>query len=88
MKTKYLGIFIFRAAKSCWNVKTFSEAFCVDSSIDMNNLALGLIQGGVFPKTKESYFDSIEKGPSETTLKSSLKGLHYRQFMPTSNAVI
>ena len=48
----------------------------------MNNLALALLQGGVYHNPKEPVDDTT------TAAKSSLpKGLFFRQFMPTSSAV-
>lgn len=68
-------------------MKKFSEVLCVDSSIDMNNLALGLIQGGILPSAGSDE-EAEEMTPEQNTSPdSNLKGLHFRQFMPTSNAV-
>jgi len=50
----------------------------------MNNLALTLIQGGVWPH-KASDFNAIEADDKE--FLSTCKGLYFRQFMPTSSAV-
>ena len=78
------NILLSRSAKSCWGDKKFKEVFCVDSSVDMNNLALALIQGGVWPN-QENDCNSIEEKNKEDS--STLKGLYFRQFMPTSSAV-
>ncbi|XP_046655663.1 methyltransferase-like protein 17, mitochondrial [Daphnia pulicaria] len=72
------------SAKSCWGDKKFKEVFCVDSSVDMNNLALALIQGGVWPN-KASDFNPIDLDEKE--FSSTIKGLYFRQFMPASSAV-
>lgn len=81
----FLILIYCRAAKSCWGPKKFKEAFCVDSSVEMNNLALALIQGGVFPNQP----NSASVGEEEETKQevSTLKGLYFRQFMPVSTAV-
>ncbi len=75
---------MLRSAKSCWGDKKFKEVFCVDSSVDMNNLALALIQGGVWPN-KASDFNPVEVDEKE--FSSTIKGLYFRQFMPASSAV-
>lgn len=72
------------SAKSCWGVKKFKEVFCVDSSVDMNNLALALIQGGVWPNQQGEH-RAMEEDSTEGS--STLKGLYFRQFMPASPAV-
>ena len=53
----------------------------------MNNLALALIQGGVWQKQPKS--SSVEEEEEESTDKeiSTQKGLYFRQFMPVSAAV-
>lgn len=66
-------------------MKKFKEVFCVDSSVDMNNLALALIQGGVWPN-QQSEHRAMEEDSTEGS--STLKGLYFRQFMPASPAVI
>ena len=60
---------IIRAAKSLWPTE-LKEMFCVDSSADMNSLALKLIQ---------------QRDPDQES--DVVKGLYFRQFMPTSAAV-
>jgi hypothetical protein len=67
-----------RASKSSWNPKHIKEVFCVDSSIDMN-MALALLQGGVYPSNQEETGE-INSSPIQ-------KDLYFRQFMPTSSAV-
>lgn len=62
-----------RASKSSWNPKHIKEVFCVDSSIDMN-MALALLQGGVYPSNQEETGE-INSSPIQ-------KDLYFRQFMP------
>lgn len=76
---------MFRAAKFCWGEGKLKEAFCVDSSVDMNNLALALIQGGIWPSKEQ--LNSVENENDDKPDISVLKGLYFRQFMPTSSAV-
>ena len=80
----YKHFCISRSAKSCWGDEKFKEVFCVDSSVDMNNLSLALIQGGVWPNQVKD-FNSIEEDDKE--VPSIIKGLYFRQFLPTSSAV-
>jgi hypothetical protein len=47
--------------------------FCVDSSVDMNNLALALLRGG----------NKTESGVEN----EAVPGLFFRQFLPTSSTV-
>ncbi|XP_057381358.1 methyltransferase-like protein 17, mitochondrial [Daphnia carinata] len=72
------------SAKSCWGMDKFKEVFCVDSSVDMNNLAITLIQGGVWPNQQG---ESRVMGEDGTEGSSTLKGFYFRQFMPASPAV-
>lgn len=72
-----------RAAKACWGATKLKESFCVDSSVDMNNLALALIQGGKWPDEGMNSLENLDV----KTQNSNLKGLYFRQFLPSSNAV-
>lgn len=61
------------------------EIFCVDSSVAMNSLALAIMQGGVWPN--ESDLIEEEYRPDAQLHNPLLKGLFFRQFLPSSSAV-
>lgn len=49
----------------------------------MNNLALALLQDGIWPKQDHSLSEEVDQNATDSTLK----GMYFRQFMPASNAV-
>lgn len=77
---------VSRAARSCWGSDRIKEMFCVDSSAAMNSLALAILQGGVWPS--ELNFTEDEYQPSTESHNQLLKGLFFRQFLPSSSAVL
>ena len=61
-----------RAVNEIWQCR-LKEMFCVDSSVDMNNLALALLRGG----------NKTDPGVEN----EAVPGLFFRQFLPTSSTV-